>query len=189
MEHYYQNVKGWFNMEIQYQELLDFCESDSIFVELGAWKGKSTCFIATEISNKKPGVKFYTIDTFKGITDISNEIEIDVYNAEDKDIFEQFVNNIEPVKDYVNYIVSESHTAAQNFEDGSVDVIFIDAGHSYEAVKNDIEKWLPKMKPNSIIAGHDYLYTWPGVIKAVDEFFGKPDKVENTCWFKYIKNN
>jgi predicted O-methyltransferase YrrM len=185
MEHYYQKINGWFNMENQYLELLDFCKLDSIFVELGAWKGKSTCFIATEIS-KKPGVKFYTVDTFVGITQTSEQTEIEVYNREDKDIFDQFIKNIEPVKNHVNYIISESHTAAKNFKDGSVDVIFIDAGHSYEAVKNDIQNWLPKMKSNSIIAGHDYTAAWPGVIKAVDEFFGKPDKVENSCWFKYI---
>jgi hypothetical protein len=36
------------------------------------------------------------------------------------------------------------------------------------------------------MAGHDYSSTWPGVQKAVNEFFGKPDKIENSCWFKYI---
>ena len=187
IEHYYQNLNGWFNMEAQYLQLLDFCESDSIYVELGAWKGKSTCFIATEILNKKPGIKFYTIDTFGGTTQISDKQEIDAYNREDKNILEQFIINIEPIKDIVNYIISESHTASENFEDGSVDVIFIDAGHSYDAVKNDLIYWLPKMKSNSIMSGHDYTNAWPGVVKAVDEIFGKPDKVENGCWFKYIK--
>ena len=86
----------------------------------------------------------------------------------------------------MNYIISKSHEAAKEFDDFSVDSIFIDAGHSYESVKKDIECWYPKMKKNSIISGHDYTEGWPGVMKAVNEFFGKPDKVENSCWFKYL---
>ena len=77
------------------------------------------------------------------------------------------------------------HEASQYFDDGSVDCLFIDAGHSYEAVIKDIEAWLPKMKTNGIMAGHDYT-AWDGVNKAVDEKFGKIHKVENDCWFIYL---
>jgi hypothetical protein len=75
--------------------------------------------------------------------------------------------------------------ASQYFDDKSVDCLFIDAGHSREAVMKDIDCWLPKMKPNGIMAGHDYK-AWEGVNQAVTEVFGEPDKVENDCWFIYL---
>ena len=49
--------------------------------------------------------------------------------------------------------------------------MFIDASHAYSDVIIDIESWFPVVRPGGIIAGHDYYNRWPGVIKAVDEFF------------------
>ena len=186
MEHFYKNISGWFNMENQYLELLNFCGNDSNFVELGAWKGKSTCYIVTEIINQDKNINFYTIDTFKGVEGGSDLRENQAYLSEDKNILEQFLFNIEPIKNNFKYIISDSSKASEQFNDSSIDVIFIDAGHSYESVMNDLNSWYPKMKTKSIMAGHDYSSTWPGVQKAVNEFFGIPDKIENSCWFKYI---
>jgi len=52
--------------------------------------------------------------------------------------------------------------------DISLDFVFIDAMHTYEAVKEDIRAWFPKIRSGGIVAGHDY--SWDGVKKAVDEF-------------------
>ena len=66
-----------------------------------------------------------------------------------------------------------SFNAAQLFENKSIDVVYIDAAHGYENVKNYIELWFPKTK--RYIGGHDYNEKcWPNVIKAVNEKFGKP---------------
>lgn len=70
--------------------------------------------------------------------------------------------------------------AASLFEDKSIDVVYIDAGHDYENVKQDINLWLPKTK--RYIGGHDYNKKgWPDVIKAVDERFGKPHYIFDDC--------
>lgn len=57
---------------------------------------------------------------------------------------------------------------------------FIDAGHTYESVKEDIE-WALKLGI-PIIAGHDYSSVHPGVVRAVDEFFQKEIKVRGSVW-------
>lgn len=50
------------------------------------------------------------------------------------------------------------------------DFVYIDSDHRYEAVKKDLNDWLPKLKENGIIALHDYVDAYGfGVIKAVDE--------------------
>lgn len=52
-----------------------------------------------------------------------------------------------------------------------MDLVFIDADHSYAEVKQDIDKWLPTLKENGIICGHDI--DWPDVKRAVEERFGR----------------
>jgi len=63
---------------------------------------------------------------------------------------------------------------AKSFADESLDFVFIDADHTYEAVKADLEAWFPKVRKGGIVSGHDYVeYQNFGVIKAVDEFTAK----------------
>ena len=67
---------------------------------------------------------------------------------------------------------------AARVPDGDLDLVYIDARHDYPSVLEDLEAWLPKVRPGGIIAGHDYLDgALPegefGVKSAVDEFFGR----------------
>ncbi len=71
----------------------------------------------------------------------------------------------------------DSVAAAQLFEDKSLDWIYLDADHSYEKVSSDLRAWLPKIKDNGWIFGHDYVVPNSdplaknfGVLPAVFEF-------------------
>ena len=64
--------------------------------------------------------------------------------------------------------------AAPMFADGSLDFVYIDAEHTFEAVSADIRLWLPKIKPGGAIGGHDYdSAKHPGVRRAVDLYWPK----------------
>ena len=63
--------------------------------------------------------------------------------------------------------------AAERIPDDSLDFVFIDAGHSYEAVTADIRAWWPKVKVGGWFGGHDYHEHHPGVIRAVTERFSE----------------
>jgi len=69
--------------------------------------------------------------------------------------------------------------ACEWFTDGSADFVYIDADHCYEPVKIDIEMWLPKLKPDGWLCGHDYMGqgTANGVEQALIDTVGQPDKV------------
>lgn len=65
--------------------------------------------------------------------------------------------------------------AAATIKDGSLDLVFVDADHSYEGVKADLTAWVPKVKAGGWIGGHDYgntdpAYDFSGVDRAVNEW-------------------
>lgn len=189
IKHNYQEIEGWFNMEQQYLELLENTPEGGIFVELRAFKGKSTSFIVTEMLNRKRNIKFFTVDTFQGDSGSNDLKEVEAYKQVNvSKMYEEFLDNTEHLDNNFTVIKDYSWEAADYFLDDSVDICFLDAGHSASAVLADLKAWYPKMKNNSIMAGHDY-NSWIGVKTSVLEFFGKePDKIENDCWFiKIIK--
>ena len=89
--------------------------------------------------------------------------------------------------DNINLIQDYSYNQVDNFPDEFFDVIYIDADHSYESVKKEIELYEPKCK--WIIGGHDYgVGEHPGVTDAVNEAFGKPTiTFTDSSWFKILK--
>lgn len=88
----------------------------------------------------------------------------------------------------VRFIKRLSVEACHLFEDEYFDFIYLDADHSYEGVKKDLEAWWPKVKYGGILAGHDYMKDYIdkegqkyGVYRAVNEFV-KDKKLED-CFY------
>lgn len=68
-------------------------------------------------------------------------------------------------------VTDKSENYVTSVEDEMLDVIYIDADHSYESISNEIKLYWPKVKQGGFLCGHDYHETvWPGVFKAVNEF-------------------
>jgi SAM-dependent methyltransferase len=181
MEHIYylgQFGENWFTYPNLYRSWVTNASENSIFVEVGCWKGKSSAFLGVEIINSNKNIKLYCIDTWNG----SIEHKENSLVATDE-VYQLFLNNIKDLRSVITPIRTDSLSASAKFENESLDAVFIDASHQYEDVKNDINAWYPKVKHGGVLAGHDYHDTWPGVIQAVDEFFINQhvDKSEN-CW-------
>ena len=92
----------------------------------------------------------------------------------------------EHLLEHVRVIQKESTKAAADFTDQSLDFVFIDANHSYEHVKADIEAWKPKMKVGGMLSGHDYGEPC-GVKQAVDELLPGQVSLMGTCWYMFVR--
>lgn len=169
MEHFYQNIQGWFEETSQgeiYRIAVAAAPYDdlSVFVELGSWKGKSAAFMAVEIINSGKPIKFFCVDHFLGSDELPHILDPDLPHL--RDIFEANVGHF----DFVRVLPHDSLIAADCFGKGEIDMLFIDASHKYEDVKADLAAWEPKLRPNAILAGDDF--SWPGVWRAVRERYG-----------------
>ena len=69
-----------------------------------------------------------------------------------------------------------STDVVDEFDDNYFDWIYIDTDHGYQITYDELIAYLPKMKPDGVIAGHDYIIgNWNshiryGVMEAVSKF-------------------
>lgn len=73
---------------------------------------------------------------------------------------------------------------ARDIPDASLDFVFIDADHSEAGCRADILAWLPKLKPEGWITGHDI--NWPGVRAACDDLLPGYEIGPNVVWFRPV---
>jgi hypothetical protein len=188
IEHYYQNIgENFFTYPGLYSSMVKKFDSGSKFVEVGTWRGRSACFLGVEILNSGKDITLDCVDTWDGIN-CANYVPGHNINFLSDDLYNQFLMNIEPIKSVIKPVRQFSNKASEYYEDNSLEFVFIDASHEYDGVKEDLALWYPKVKKGGVFAGHDYTQSWPGVVKAVNEFFksiGKPFETSECCWIHY----
>ena len=138
--------------------------STTYMAEIGCWAGESTVMFAQNFT------VVYAVDAWSEQSFAFMRGEGFLHAREDVEAsFDEraaHFRNIVKIKDY-------SAAAAKLFR-SLLDFVYIDAAHDYESVRNDIAAWLPTLRSDrrTIIAGHDYEQSHPGVMQAVDERFG-----------------
>ena len=95
-----------------------------------------------------------------------------------QDLLKKFQNN-------VNLIKGNSNIILKKIDMSKIDFVFLDGGHNYETVLNDLNCCNDVVKNNGVILCDDYDLTYaPGVKKAIDKFV-----VENSFSCEIICNN
>lgn len=128
-------------------------EARENIVEIGAFKGRSTCILAlgAEAGNK-PTIHTVDIFQFSEQQDVERNLEL------------------AGIKYPVHILKMSSLDAAKFYEGKDLGLLFIDADHSYEAVKQDFLAWEKHIPVGGVVLFHDYNNSgWPGVKLAVDE--------------------
>ena len=95
-----------------------------------------------------------------------------------QDLLKKFQNN-------VNLIKGNSNIILKKIDMSKIDFVFLDGGHNYETVLNDLNCCNEVVKNNGVILCDDYDLTYaPGIKKAIDKFV-----VENSFNCEIICNN
>jgi hypothetical protein len=104
------------------------------------------------------------------------------------DIIKDWEQSKTNLKDFQNikFISKTSAEASKDFPDNFFDLVYIDADHSYEAVRKDIQTWISKVKNYGIIAGHDWKLE--EVKNAVRSLRGNAFYFMGDDWW-FVKNN
>lgn len=174
-EVYFKNGEGAFNSPLCRHEmmldglldLLDFLKENNVnntALELGCHSGESACIFARH---------------FKSIICIDNWCWGGYPVERIFDFRSSFFPNIKKIKEnlYSTDIINKL-----NIPENSIEFLYIDADHSYDAVKHDIKTFIPLVKDNFYIGGHDYHCV--EVKRAVDECMNsaKIKRFRDTSW-------
>jgi len=135
------NIEGWMSAA-ELAWLYETAKQMRSIVEVGSFKGRSTHALCSGCQGTVTAVDHFAPEHLGPIGDR---------------ILEEFTANMRAFP-RLKVIRAWSVDAAQQFEDSSIDMVFIDAHHTYTPA-------------------------WPGVIRAVDEQLG-PVYVHDTIWFQ-----
>jgi hypothetical protein len=169
---FHEQIPGWFDFADIYDSLVARAADGAVFVEVGAYLGRSSLYLASRIKQAGKNIRLHVVDRWDGW--VYSDCHAEASPAQTQDVFGQFVRNVRraQVEDVIYPLKMSSEQAANLFEDGTLDFVFLDADHAYEAVRRDLAAWFPKVKRRGVLGGHDYLNAdFPDVRRAADAFF------------------
>jgi hypothetical protein len=154
-------------------------------IEVGTWKGKTS----RQVLERCPNVDYTMIDRWECPTPDDSYFNSGSETARLPQVkyeaaFHECVAIALEFGQRVHIIKSDSVAAAEDIEERSVDLIFIDGDHSYDGVRRDLLAWWPKVKRGGWLGGHDYAHPNQGEVKrAVDETMGLVKLGDNRTWW------
>ena len=156
------------------------------FLEVGVFQGVTSKNICEKLyAVNRDNFSFYGIDLFEDTNTSIDSQEMTIKHNKISNPFKHLIFNIilkknlfsidsiyqflKKFKNNVQLYKGFSNTELLKIDMSKIDMIFLDGGHSYETVKNDLSLILKGIKKNKIIICDDYNQVNYGVKKAVDE--------------------
>jgi SAM-dependent methyltransferase len=159
----------------------------SVVVEIGSFAGESAAIFARHAKTVyaiDPWPASYARDIVTGCHNVVARDYVARAGVVDMTAIETlFDARVSPFRN-VHKVKARDEDVIAQFPDASIDLVYIDSIHTYEAVHAAIRRWYPKVKADGVCAGHDYVEgDWPGVVAAVNEAFGAPPFLfRDTSW-------
>ena len=183
-------------------------ESPKVFLEIGVFHGvtaRNVCELLHKIH--QDNFKYIGIDLFEESTKNENEvIPKTKFNNLIKNFYYNFIirqnpyskiaveNLLKKFEKNTSIIKGDSNEVLKKIDTSKIDYVFLDGGHNYQTVINDLNCCIEVINNNGVILCDDYDLTYaPGVKKAIDEFVQKNnfrcEFLWNTRFAKLTKKN
>ena len=178
-------------------------EQPKIFLEIGVFHGvtaRNICELLYRTHNND--FKYIGLDLFAENEENKNEvIPNNTFNNPLKKIYFKYIKkqnpySLEAVRDLlkkfeknVHLIQGNSNNVLKKIDMGKIDYVFLDGGHEYNTVKNDLDNCIEVIKKGGTVLCDDYnLGSAPGVKRAIDDFVKKNQlNVEILCENRFAK--
>ena len=178
----YSDIPGWGNFNSIYKELLSTLPLDASILEVGAGFGRGTWAMLDAMADN---MSLHVLDSF-AIDGLYKHVLRDTCAAQPLTLTPKYFRKLKKTLStatqkevFINIIsqhprfsqlkhVYEMHSTDYMSRNNRniFDLVFLDADHLYESVAQELEYF----KDCTLITGHDYNDSWPGVIKAVNDF-------------------
>ena len=156
------------------------------FLEIGVFHGvtsRNVCEVLYLLHGSK--FKFTGIDLFLSKQEVLKDeyIPNTKFSNPLKTIYYKYIIRLDPYsvesvlkllkkfKENTNIIKGDSNHVLKNIDLKEFDYVFLDGGHRYETVRQDLENLVPVIENGGIILCDDYDLSYaPGVKRAIDEY-------------------
>ncbi len=117
------------------------------FIELGTDQGESYFAFCQSVAQNGTGTRCFAIDTWRGDEHAGqyDETTFALVSTHNRAHYENFSTLIRCTFD----------AALEKFPAASIDLLHLDGLHSEEAVRHDLQNWLPKVRPGGLFLMHD----------------------------------
>ena len=160
------------------------------FLEVGVFHGvtaRNVCELLSKIHNDD--FKYIGLDLFEKNdenksevipnTNFSNPIKqfyFKYIKRQDPYTIEAVEDLLRKFKNKVHLIKGNSNSVLKKIDMSKIDYVFLDGGHDYETVKNDLDNCSEVIENNGTVLCDDYNLSYaPGVKKAIDEYVKNKD--------------
>ena len=158
----YEKILDKYKIKVEGRYIVEIPDMDSInlaelFSELGFTKGVELGVDRGEYSkilcDANPNLKLFCVDPW-----IPDAYEKGTYINEPPEYFNACYEETKKRLEGSNCVLVRkmSADALKDFEDNSLDFVYIDANHDFPNLTFDLHNWLKKVKEGGIVAGHDY---------------------------------
>ncbi len=155
------------------------------FLEVGVFHGvtaRNVCELLYKIH--KDDFKYVGLDIFEKNEENKSEIIPNTkFSNPLKRIYFNYIKRQDPYslkaveellkkfKKNIHLIKGNSNKILRNIDMTKIDYVFLDGGHEYKTIKNDLSNCIEVIKKNGTVLCDDYNLSYaPGVKRAVDEF-------------------
>lgn len=144
-------------------------------VEIGVERGHYSKHLLTIMSD----AEWWGIDpwaAYKGYREHVSQEKLDGFYNETRQRLAEFGSRAHVIR-------AESTEAAHEFQNGTLDVVYIDGNHTFPFIMTDIITWVPKVRSGGMVCGHDYGRSSVGHVKEAVIAYTSAMKIDP--WFLF----